>query len=106
MKQKLWAHLSSKLSIKTLGEAKWTLQMLIQRDAKEGVLKLSQESFITEVLGRFNFSNCKCVPTPAVDSGEESEMSDADLPTTSEALQEIADLPFLEVIGCLWWLAR
>ena len=34
MKEKLWRHLSSKLKIKTLGEAKWTLQMLIQRDAK------------------------------------------------------------------------
>ena len=106
MKQKLWAYLGTKLTIKSLGEAKWTLQMLIQLDPKEGVLKLSQESFITEVLRRFNMANCKCVPTPAIESGEEAGMSEADLPVTAEAIAEIADLPFLEVIGCLWWLAQ
>ena len=80
--------------------------MLIQRDAKAGVIKISQESFVTEVLRRFNLTNCKCVPTPAVDSGEEATMSESDLPSTAEAKQEITDLPFLEVIGCLWWLAQ
>ena len=84
MKESLWAYLSSKLAIKTLGEARWTLQMLIQRDAEKGVLKLSQESFVTEVLRRFNLSNCKCVPTPAVDSGDEANMSESDLPATQD----------------------
>ena len=52
IKEKLWEFLQSKLSIKTLGEAAWTLQMSIQRDAKHGVLKLSQEAFTLEVLRR------------------------------------------------------
>ena len=65
MKVQLWEHLSRKLAIKTLGEAKWTLQMLIQRDAKQGVLKISQESFVVEVLRRFNMAGCKPVPTHA-----------------------------------------
>ena len=106
MKESLWAFLSLKLAIKTLGEAKWTLQMLIQRDAKAGVLKISQESFVVEVLRRFNMTNCKPAPTPAVDTGDESTMTEEDVPTTPEALKEIEDLPFLELIGCLWWLAQ
>ena len=63
MKESLWAFLSLKLAIKTLGEAKWTLQMLIQRDAHAGVLKISQESFVVEVLRRFSMMNRKPAAT-------------------------------------------
>ena len=77
--------------------------MCIQRDAQAGVLKLSQESFVTEVLRRFNLSGCKPAPTPAVDGGTESEMA---MLTSEEDKEAISDLPFLEVIGCLWWLAQ
>ena len=105
IKEQLWKHLSSKLSIKSLGEASWTLQMLIQRDAVNGVLKLSQESFIEEVLRRFNMTNCNFAPTPAIDTGIEATMSESDLPSTPAECKEIEDLPFLELIGCLWWLA-
>ena len=76
MKEGLWKHLSIKLTIKTLGEAKWTLQRLIQRDAANGVLKISQESFVVEVLRRFNMTNCKSVPTPAIYQGPEASMSE------------------------------
>jgi hypothetical protein len=106
IKVQLWQHLSGKLSIKTLGEAKWTLQMLIQRDAKGGVLKISQENFVVEVLRRFNMTDCKTAPTPAVDSGAEATMDESDLPTSPVDHENIQDLPFLELIGCLWWLAQ
>ena len=45
---KLWAHLSAKLAIKDLGEARWTLQMSIQQDPVEGVLKISQENYMLQ----------------------------------------------------------
>jgi hypothetical protein len=50
--------------------------------------------------------NCHPVPTPAVDSGKEATMSEEDLPVSQEQKDEIKDLPFLELIGCLWWLAQ
>ena len=106
LKDAVWRLLSSELTIKDLGEANWTLQMSIERNAKEGWLKLSQESFTKEVLRRFNMADCKAVPTPAVDVGAEASMSDEDLPTTPEQQKQVADLPFLELIGCLWWLAQ
>ena len=80
--------------------------MLIQRDAKAGKLKISQESFIVEVLRRFNMSNCSAAPTPAIDTGAEATMSESDCPVTTGQSEEIADLPFLELIGCLSWLAQ
>ena len=78
--------------------------MLIQRDAKAGILKLSQESFIVEVLRRFKMEDCKCVPTPAVDAGAEATMCDDDLP--KEGDEKIDVLPYQELIGCFWWLAQ
>ncbi len=106
LRDKVWKHLSTYLAIKDLGEAKWTLQMSIQRDAVAGVLKISQENFIIEVLRRFQMTNCNTAPTPAVDTGVEATMEEADLPNSETQLEEIKDLPFLELIGCLWWLAQ
>ena len=77
--------------------------MSIQRDAVNGILKISQENFIVEVLRRFNMTNCNSSPTPAVDTGAEANMVDEDVPTTEDKLKEIEGLPFLELIGCLWW---
>jgi hypothetical protein len=105
-KDELWHHLNLKLAIKDLGIASWTLQMLIQRDPIAGKLKLSQGSFIAEVLRRFNMENCTSAPTPAVDTGAEAIISEADLPSSQIQVNEIKDLPFLELIGCLWWLAQ
>ena len=42
----------------------------------------------------------------AVESGSEAVMSEEDLPSTAEAKKDIAVFPFLELIGCLWWLAQ
>ena len=106
LRDRVWGFLSKRLAIKDLGEARWTLQMSIQRDATRGVLKISQENFIVEVLRRFNMSNCNAAPTPAVDSGAESTITEADLPTTELEVAEVKALPFQELIGCLWWLAQ
>ena len=97
LRDKVWGYLSSKLAIKTLGEAKWTLQMLIQRDAEVGVLKISQENFVVEVLRRFDMTNCKEAPTPAVDSGAEATMSEEDLPSTTAQMEGI------KLVACGGW---
>ena len=106
LKDEVWRHLNKHLAIKDLGEASWTLQMSIKRDVAAGVLKLSQETFTLEVLRRFNMADCKPLPTPAVDAGDESTMMETDCPSTPDEQKAIADLPFLELIGCLWWLAQ
>ena len=67
--------MNTHLTIKDLGEAAWTLQMSIRRDVAKGTLKLSQETFTLEVLRRFNMSECKPLPTPAVDVGAEAPMT-------------------------------
>ena len=33
-------------------------------------------------------------------------MTQDDLPQTEEQSRQVNELPFLELIGCLWWLAQ
>ena len=80
LKDEIWQHLTSVLTIKNMGDAVWTLQMSIQRDHKEGILKISQASFTREVLRRFNLQNA--ASTPAVETGDEAIMLEQDLPST------------------------
>ena len=72
---------------------------LWKKQKKNSVLKLSQETFTLEVLRRFNMADCKPLPTPAVDTGNEATMAEADCPSTPDEQKAIADLPFLELIG-------
>lgn len=106
LKDQLWQTLNKHLTIKDLGEANWTLQMKIKRDQASGKLQLSQEAFTVEVLRRFNMSDCKICPTPAVDYGDEAVMRDQDIPTKVADRKAVEDLPFMELVGCLWWLAQ
>ena len=100
LKDEVWQYLNEVLTIKSMGDAVWTLQMSINRDPNAGVLKISQASFTREVIRRFNIS------TPASEIGDEAAMSENDLPSTPEEKEDIDQLPFLELIGCLWWLAQ
>jgi len=105
LKDEVWQFLNTVLTIKDMGNAVWTLQMSIMRDPEAGILKISQESFTREMLRRFGMQDVKVAPTPATDLGDEAVMSEKDLPTTEEELEELKQYPFLELIGCLWWLA-
>ena len=93
LKDEVWQYLNEVLTIKSMGDAVWTLQMSINRDPDSGVLKISQGSFTKEVLRRFNMQNVKVASTPAVETGDEAMMKDTDLPSTAEEKEEVAQLP-------------
>jgi hypothetical protein len=58
--------LSSHFDIKDLGEASYVLRIEIHRDRKNGVLELSQKSYIEKVLKKFNMYKCNPTPAPIV----------------------------------------
>jgi len=49
-RDKLFKAFSSRVEIENLGSVSWALQTQILRDARAGVLKISQERFINEIL--------------------------------------------------------
>ena len=50
--------------MKDLGEASFVLGIKILRDHSQGILRLSQESYINKVLGRFGMKDSKPRDTP------------------------------------------
>ena len=89
LKDEVWQYLNEVLTIKSMGDAVWTLQMSINRDPNAGVLKISQASFTREVIRRFNMENIKTASTPASELGDEAAMSENDLPSTPEEKEDI-----------------
>ena len=55
--------LKAEFEMKDLGSAKRILGMEIERDRSKRVLRLSQNSYISKVLSRFEMNNVKTVST-------------------------------------------
>ena len=64
MINRLKLELSKSFAMKDLGPAKQILGMKIVHDRKEGLIWLSQESYIEKVLERFNMNKAKPVGCP------------------------------------------
>jgi hypothetical protein len=58
--------LSSHFDMKDLDEASYVLGIEIRRDRRNGVLGLSQKSYIEKVLKKFNMHKCNPTPAPTV----------------------------------------
>ncbi|CAB1103450.1 unnamed protein product [Ectocarpus sp. CCAP 1310/34] len=87
--------LGDSLPTKNLGEVRFFLGCEISRDREAGTIEISQESYIRNVLERFNICRTSSIPaSPANDS--RSVMED----------EEAGDVPFREVVGCLMWIAN
>ena len=56
--------LSTHFDMKDLGEASYVLGINILRDKANGVIKLSQRTYIEKILKRFNMHNCKSTKAP------------------------------------------
>ena len=102
-----WKVLSKTVTVKNEGVVHWALKTLIERDAINGILKISQGAYAREVIQRFGFSDAKEALTPSFDVGPQSEMVPEDFPKDEkEAVAMHAAYPFYEAVGCLWWLAN
>ena len=53
-----------RFQIKDLGNVKFFLSMLVERDRERRMLYLSQQTYLTKFLHRFTMANCKECSTP------------------------------------------
>ena len=49
----LFQKIASKVEIENLGPVSWALKTLVLRDRESGILKISQEAFISELLAKY-----------------------------------------------------
>ena len=66
--------LSNKFNMKDLGDASFVLGIKIHRNRSQGILGLSQKSYIEKVLKRFGMQECKPGDTP-VAKGDKFSLS-------------------------------
>jgi len=76
------------------GALQYFLGMQIKRDRQKSLLWISQQRYLTDVLARFNMSDCNSVSTP-MDPGYQFS------PATDEEYEAVKDFPFQQVVGSL-----
>ncbi|KAL6333654.1 hypothetical protein AAG906_028839 [Vitis piasezkii] len=81
--------LSTHFDIKDLGEASYVLGIKILRDRANGVLKLSQRTYIEKILKKFNMHNCS--------------YTRAQCPQNDDEREEMRTIPYSSLVGNLMY---
>nr|AAL75759.1 Putative pol polyprotein [Oryza sativa Japonica Group]AAL91607.1 Putative pol polyprotein [Oryza sativa Japonica Group]AAP51772.1 retrotransposon protein, putative, Ty1-copia subclass [Oryza sativa Japonica Group] len=92
--------LSSEFDMKDLGAAKKILGMEITRDRNSGLLFLSQQSYIKNVLQRFNMHDAKLVSIPIAPHFKLSVLQCA---STDEDVEYMSRVPYSSAVGSLMY---
>ena len=92
--------LSKKFEMKDLGDASFVLGIQIHRDQSQGILGLSQKSYIEKILKRFGMHDCKPGDTP-VAKGDKFSLSQC--PKNNFEIQEMQQIPYASAIGSLMY---
>jgi len=90
--------LSKNFEMKDLGDASFVLGIKIHRDRSQGILGLSQESYIEKVLKRYGMQDCKPGDTP-VAKGDKFSL--AQCPKNNFEKKEMEKIPYASAVGSL-----
>ena len=92
--------LSTNFEMKDLGNATFVLDIQILRDGSQGILRLSQKSYIKKVLNRFGMKDCSSGDTP-VAKGDKFSLTQY-LKNNLE-IEEMQKIPYKSVMGSLMY---
>ncbi|RVW74905.1 Retrovirus-related Pol polyprotein from transposon TNT 1-94 [Vitis vinifera] len=92
--------LSTHFDMKDLSEASYVLGIKILRDRANGVLKLSQRTYIEKILKRFNMHNCSSTRAPIVKG---DKFSKAHCPQNEDKREEMRTIPYSFVVDSLMY---
>ena len=86
--------------MKDLGDASFVLGIQIHRDRSQGILGLSQKSYIDKVVKRFGMQDCRPGDTP-VAKGDKFSLSQC--PKCNLEIQEMQKIPYASAVGSLMY---
>ncbi|CAJ2644109.1 unnamed protein product [Trifolium pratense] len=92
--------LTKNFEMKDLGDASFVLGIRILRDRSQGILGLSQRSYIDTVLDRFSMKDSKPGDTP-VARGDKFSLNQC--PTTDLEKKEMHKVPYASAVGSLMY---
>jgi hypothetical protein len=106
IRDRVLAALNKEVTVEAKGDhLNWALSTKIERDPKAGVLKISQEEDVNELLRESELEGIGEEDTPAFYIGGDAQITEEDLPKNEEEKKRIEKFPFRSLIGKLWWLA-
>ena len=92
--------LSKNFDTKDMGKASYVIAIKIHREISQGILGLSQETYINKVLKRFQMKNCSPSPAPMV-KGDRSSLDQC--PRNNLKWEKMRDTPYASAIGSLMY---
>jgi hypothetical protein len=94
------AKLSKKWEMSDMGELHHILGIGVRRDRAKRLIYLEQSRYISDILARFNMSDCKPVTTPCDSS---IVLSKSMSPVTVEEQEAMRDVPYSSGVGSLMY---
>ena len=92
--------LNQRFEMKDLGPLSYCLGIQIRRDRTNRILWMSQEKYISDVLKRFNMSDCRPVATPL----EPGVRLTKDMgPATQKEMEDMRKVPYRSAVGSLMY---
>ena len=92
--------LSKNFDMKDIGEASYVIGIKIHRDRFQGILGLSQETYINKVLERFRMKNCSPSISPIV-KGDRFNLNQC--PKNDIEREQMKNIPYASTIGSLMY---
>ena len=86
--------------MKDLGKAFYVLGIKILHDRANGMLKLSQRTYIEKILKRFNMHNCSSTRAPIVKG---DKFSKAQCSQNDDEREETRTIPYSSLVGSLMY---
>jgi hypothetical protein len=86
--------------MKDLGEALYVLGIQILHDRTNGILGLSQKTYIEKILSRFNMQSCSIGKAPIVKS---DKLSKSQCPQNDEERAHMQTIPYASLVGSLMY---
>ena len=90
------------VEITDLGELHWLLGIEIKHDRNKKTIHLSQRSYISSILCRYNFQDLKPVSIP-MDTN--IRLTTSQSPSTTVEIAKMCDIPYHKVVGSLMYAA-
>lgn len=95
--------LSAEFNMSDLGAASFFLGVQVMVDTVLGTVTLLQSHYITKLLEKFNMLNSKPASTPAAVG---AILSKDQCPKTPQEEEEMKDVPYRTLVGCLLWISN
>ncbi|RVW23780.1 Retrovirus-related Pol polyprotein from transposon TNT 1-94 [Vitis vinifera] len=92
--------LSKNFDMKDMGEASYVIGIKIHRDRFQGILGLSQETYINKVLERFQMKNCSPSVSPIV-KGDRFNLKQC--PKNDLEREQMKNIPYASAVGSLMY---